>query len=109
MGATLAEVVELLLAGLEAQLPEGFVPAGIEVQLGALLDVDPAALRASLEAALPGLEIRILVTPAAFRCLDCGAEYPQDEFPCPVCGSPNHEILQGNELQILRAWGPAPG
>ena len=98
-----------LIRGLHAQLPPGpFVLAGIEVALGALVDLTAEGLRAALEAALPGVEVRVTMIPAVLRCLDCGAEYPADEHPCPVCGSVNATLIHGDELTITRAWG-APG
>lgn len=97
-------LADALLDGLRAQLPEGFALAGIEVEVGELVDVDRAALRAALVARL-GVEVRIVEVAALYRCLDCGAEYPADEFPCPACGSPRHEVVHGEELGVSRAWG----
>ena len=79
--------------------------SGFEVHLGALVDLEPEALRAMLSALIPGVEVKVTVIDALYRCKDCGAEYPGDEHPCPVCGSPNAEVVHGAELQIVRAWG----
>lgn len=101
-----AEVARALVAGLRAQVPsEGFALAGIEVEVGELVDVDRETLAEALRTALPGVEVRLTVVPAVLVCLDCGAEYPADEHPCPSCGSSRAELLRGNELQVLRAWG----
>jgi Zn finger protein HypA/HybF involved in hydrogenase expression len=95
-----------LLQHLESQLPgDGFHLQGIEVKVGELLDLDRDALRAMLCAMLPGVEVRITTVPGLLRCKDCGAEYPGDEHPCPACGSPHAELVQGGELEIARAWG----
>jgi Zn finger protein HypA/HybF involved in hydrogenase expression len=103
---TPVEVAGALLAGLNAQLPpSGFQLDGIEVRVGALVDLDPEMLRAALCAMLPRVEVKITVVPGLLRCDDCGAEYPHDEHPCPVCGSGKATLIQGNELEIVRAWG----
>ncbi len=95
-----------LLQHLESQLPaSGFRLKGIEVRVGVLLELDRELLRAALCAALPGVEVRIAVADALLRCLDCGAAYPHDEHPCPVCGSGRSEVASGEELEITRAWG----
>ena len=102
----LSELTRDLLEGLHAQLPaSGFRLQGIEVQVGKMVDVDPEHLRAALCAVLPRVEVQITVVEALLKCKDCGAEYPADEHPCPVCGSPNAELIHGGELQIVRAWG----
>ena len=100
------EVAGHLLEHLESQLPaSGFRLKGLEVRLGALLDLDPEVLRAALCAALPGVEVRVVTVDALLRCTDCGAAYPHDEHPCPVCGSGRAELASGQELEISRAWG----
>lgn len=110
MSEATAVAAELVLE-LVRQLPgSGFRLAGIEVHLGAELDLDAAILRESLdqaivESGLGKIEIQISVIPGGLRCLDCGAEYPSDEHPCPVCGSPNAMMIHGRELAIARAWG----
>lgn len=95
-----------LVAGLRAQLPaQGFRLDGVEVQVGVLLELDLAALTAALQQLLPSVEIKIQVEPAILHCEDCGADYPADEHPCPVCGSGRASVLHGQELGITRAWG----
>jgi Zn finger protein HypA/HybF involved in hydrogenase expression len=82
------------------------VVAGIEVRLGAMVDLGADELRTALRNRLgPGIEVQITTVAAVLRCLDCGAEYPGDEHPCPVCGSGRAELIHGAELQIARAWG----
>jgi Zn finger protein HypA/HybF involved in hydrogenase expression len=103
---SLTELAGQLLEGLNAQLPaSGFRLVGIEVQVGKMVELDPEHLRAMLCAMLPRVEVQITVVDALLKCKDCGAEYPHDEHPCPVCGSPNAELIHGGELQIARAWG----
>ncbi len=104
------EVAGHLLQHLESQLPaSGFLLRGIEVRMGVLLDLNPEALRAALCAALPGVEVRVTTVDALLRCLDCGAAYPHEEHPCPVCGSGRSEVASGQELEIVRAWGESEG
>ncbi|MFZ5482400.1 MAG: hydrogenase/urease maturation nickel metallochaperone HypA [Myxococcota bacterium] len=103
---TVGEVAASLLEALNAQLPaSGFALEGIEVRLGAMLDLDGEALRAALCAMLPGVDVQLVPVDGLLRCKDCGAEYPADESPCPVCGSPHAELVAGGDLQIVRAWG----
>lgn len=104
--ASVGEIAASLLEGLNAQLPpSGFQLDGIEVQVGALVELDAETLRAMLLAMLPRVEVQITVMPALLKCLDCGATYPHDEHPCPICGSGRAELVSGHELQIVRAWG----
>lgn len=100
------EVARTLVAGLNAQLPaEGFSLRGFEVEVGALVELDVALLLEALLALVPGVDVQLVRVPAVLKCLDCGAEYPVDESPCPVCGSARAELIRGNELQVKRAWG----
>lgn len=105
----LSSVVDTLLAALRAQVPPTVVLAGVEVELGALVELSPADLHAALATRLPGVEVRIREIPAVVRCDDCGAEYPADEHPCPACGSPRATLIHGDELGIVRAWGAPVG
>ncbi|MFN7143245.1 MAG: hydrogenase/urease maturation nickel metallochaperone HypA [Myxococcota bacterium] len=103
---SISEVAGQLLEGLHAQLPaQGFRLDGFEVELGAMVDLEPDVLRAALCALLPGIEVKVTRVDALLKCKDCGAEYPADEHPCPVCGSPHAELVHGAELQVVRAWG----
>lgn len=103
------EVAETLVEGLRAQLPAtGFRLAGIEVHLGEEVDLGAEELREALARVLPGVTIEVTPIASALKCTDCGAEYPTDEHPCPVCGSPNAAMIHGNELTIARAWGESP-
>ncbi len=103
---SISEIAIHLIEGLHAQLPDnGFRLDGIEVHLGKQVDLDPEHLYAALCGLLPRVEVRITLVDPLLKCKDCGAEYPEDEHPCPVCGSPNAELIHGGELQIARAWG----
>lgn len=103
---SIVAVAGQLLEGLQAQLPaSGFRLVGIEIHVGALVELDPEALRAAVLALLPRVEVQITRVDALLKCKDCGAEYPSDEHPCPVCGSPHAELVHGMELGIVRAWG----
>lgn len=108
--ANIGEIAATLLEHLQTQLPtSGFQLDGIEVRVGELVDLDRDALRAMLCAMLPRVEVRLEVVPALLRCKDCGATYPHEEHPCPICGSGHAELVQGNELEIGRAWGAKVG
>lgn len=99
-------VADELLAALQAQLPTaGFQLAGIEVHLGERVDLTVPDLKAAMQLRLPNVEVIVTVVTALLKCQDCGAEYPADEHPCPVCGSGRAELIHGQELAIARAWG----
>ncbi len=103
-----------LLRGLHAQWPSHAELGGFEVEVGALLDLDADLLETTLRAAAPGVEVRIVRVEALLECEDCGAHYPPDEAPCPVCGSARAKAIAGTELGVRRAWarrapGGAPG
>lgn len=97
-----------LVDGLRAQWPAEVELGGFEVEVGVLLDLDAEELRAALAQLCPGAEVRIKKVEGVLHCLDCGAEYPSDEHPCPACGSNRAELVHGTELGITRAWG-CPG
>ena len=100
------EIADQLMEALHQQLPSSnFLLKGIEVQLGALVDLEVADLQRALQQRLPAVDIRITVMEALMQCTDCGAQYPPDEHPCPVCGSPHAHMVHGHELEIVRAWG----
>ena len=99
-----------LVEGLHQQLPaSGFRLDGIEVHLGKLVDIFPEDLRQALQLLLPRVEVRVTPVDALMRCTDCGATYPPEEFPCPVCGSADAVMIHGSELEIVRAWGETVG
>lgn len=103
---TARQVAAQLLDGLRAQLPpQGFRLQGIEIELGELVDLPAGDLLVAIEEAWPGIEVRLTVVAGVLKCADCGAEYPTDEHPCPVCGSARADLIHGNELHVKRAWG----
>lgn len=105
----LAHLADELVAALRAQLPDDVILEGFEVELGEHVGVDAEALRAALQLRVPGVDVQILNVEGLLRCLDCGAEYPADEAPCPVCGSARSEHAHGQELSVRRAWArPRP-
>ncbi len=101
---SVAHIADELVAALRDQLPVGVVLAGFEVELGEHVDILEVDLLEALLARLPGVEVCFVRVEGLLRCLDCGAEYPPDESPCPVCGSVRAEVLHGQELGVRRAW-----
>ena len=100
------EIAQRLAQHLRSQLPEkGFRLLGIEVLLGKMVELEEEALMAALQVELPTIEVKIQRIEGLMRCIDCGAQYPNEEHPCPVCGSPHAELIAGMELEIGRAWG----
>lgn len=101
---TVDELAAELVAGLNAQWPAHVPLGGFEVEVGELLDLDVRALRGALQRALPGVEVQVVRVEGLLQCQDCGARYPADEAPCPVCGSAHAEPVAGTELSVRRAW-----
>ena len=97
-------VAQHLIEGLRSQIGGSVRLRGIEVEVGVTVELDHAALMAALGVELPGLEVRIREVAVLFQCADCGAEFPADEHPCPVCGSARVSLVHGEELGISRAW-----
>lgn len=107
---TARQVAAQLVDGLRTQLPrEGFLLRGCEIELGELVDLRVDDLLIAMEEAWPGIEVKVTMVAGVLHCLDCGAEYPTDEHPCPSCGSSRAELIHGNELQVKRAWGEREG
>ncbi|MBM4390492.1 MAG: hydrogenase maturation nickel metallochaperone HypA [Deltaproteobacteria bacterium] len=94
-----------LVDGLRAQWPAEVELGGFEVDVGVLLDLDAVELQAALAHLCPGVEVSIKRVEGVLHCLDCGAEYPSEEHPCPACGSNRAELAHGTELGVARAWG----
>lgn len=106
---TPAAIAAELFSGLRHQLPPDVELAGFEVEIGELVDVDVPAVVAELRALAGDVEIRVSRVPALYHCLDCGADYPPEESPCPACGSTRAELKTGDELGVKRAWArPRP-
>lgn len=103
-GSPESEVAAHLVAGLRAQVPVTVGLFGIEVEVGASVDLEVPELVAELQRALPGVEVRVRRVDVLFKCADCGAEFPADEHPCPVCGSARVAMVHGDELGVSRAW-----
>jgi hydrogenase nickel incorporation protein HypA/HybF len=79
------------------------------VRVGALTGVVPDALEfawgpATAATRLAGSALRIEVQEAVAFCPACSAERALPSIQamrCPVCGAPVHQIVRGNELQIV--------
>jgi Zn finger protein HypA/HybF involved in hydrogenase expression len=103
---TLSEIARTLVDGLIAQLPKGgFRLESIEIAVGMQVDLEPEALRVEVAALLPEVQVEMRRVDALMRCQDCGAEFPPDEYPCPVCGSGHVELVHGLELEVVKAKG----
>ncbi len=95
-----------LVEGLRAQLGDrARLVRGIEVEVGEVHELDVHELGAQLDALLPGVDVRVRVVRILWKCSDCGAEFPAEEHPCPVCGSVRVAMIHGDELGVTRAWG----
>lgn len=79
----------------------------VEVTIGALAGVDPAALEACFPFAAggstcEGAQLRIEVEPAQASCRGCGWGGAASDFmdPCPRCGAWPLELKGGRAMQL---------
>ena len=79
----------------------------IDLEIGQLAGVEPAALDFAWETAIRGTvlekaERKIDHIEGVGRCGSCGKEFRMDQLfdPCPVCNSFLNEIVQGKELRV---------
>ncbi len=79
----------------------------VELKVGHLRQVVPDALTFAFElvaqgTVAEGAELEMEHVPAAGRCGGCGKHTPLPDFPlvCRVCGSPDVEVTQGEELLV---------
>ena len=74
----------------------------VEVSVGQLRQVVPAALEFAFELVAPGVELALTEVPATGRCRACGAESRLDGFPltCGRCGGFDLELIAGEELLV---------
>jgi hydrogenase nickel incorporation protein HypA/HybF len=81
--------------------------SSVQVKIGHLRQVVPAALEFSFALAaegtpVAGARLDIEHVPAAGACRSCGAESELDGFPlaCRACGGLDVEVIRGEELQV---------
>jgi hydrogenase nickel incorporation protein HypA/HybF len=79
----------------------------VVVEVGAAAGVDPEALRFCFEAvteetAARGAELVIVEVPRRVRCGTCRHEFEPVATlaPCPACGRPGAELVQGRQLRV---------
>jgi len=96
---SLAEIAERHAAGRRV--------TRIEVHVGRLRQVVPAALEFAFElvaqgTALDGAELALVEVPVAGWCRSCGAESRPDGFPltCRACGGWDFAVTAGDELRV---------
>jgi len=82
--------------------------SSIKLRIGALAGVNPEALRFGFEAVsagtvLDGATLDIDWVIVKGKCRTCGQEFSIDDFAfiCRFCDSPDIEMLQGQELDIV--------
>ena len=120
-------IIDAILNELNKRGLKGVRVTKVKVKVGELSLVDPIALKNSFEAyalgsPLQGATLEVEVVPSKFRCKRCGHEWSFKElypslktnlpilhlYPhllseilkCPRCGSPEVEILEGEEFVI---------
>jgi hydrogenase nickel incorporation protein HypA/HybF len=100
---TIAEAI----VGIAADRAAGRRVLAVDVKVGALRQVVPAALEFAFELTvmgsnLEGAELRIENIRAVGRCADCGHVSELDWFPfaCAGCGSVDLELVGGEELLV---------
>jgi hydrogenase nickel incorporation protein HypA/HybF len=79
----------------------------VGVRVGHLRQVVPSALAFGFELVsqgtpVEGAELELEDVPVVGRCRSCGVESSPEGFPlvCRACGSPELEILAGEELSV---------
>jgi hydrogenase nickel incorporation protein HypA/HybF len=74
----------------------------VEVEVGHLRQVVPAALEFAFELLAPGVALELTEVPAAGRCRGCEAESVLEAFPltCAACGGVDVEVVRGEELSV---------
>jgi hydrogenase nickel incorporation protein HypA/HybF len=80
----------------------------VRLKIGEMAGVVPESLRfcfevASEGTAAQGAELLIDEVPIRCRCADCNAEFSVERFvfTCPTCGTPDVEVISGNELHVV--------
>ncbi|NOX47245.1 MAG: hydrogenase maturation nickel metallochaperone HypA [Chlorobi bacterium] len=92
----------------ESTLKEGATIVNeIELEIGNMSGVVLEAMELALESAVKGTmlekaKVKITTIPGKAKCSDCGAEFEIEELyaPCPECGNPFADIIQGKELKV---------
>jgi hydrogenase nickel incorporation protein HypA/HybF len=79
----------------------------IELEIGQLSAVEPAALRFAMDALLPesaasGARVDYQFIPGRARCRQCKQDFELDFYyqPCPLCDSFDKEILAGDDMLV---------
>jgi hydrogenase nickel incorporation protein HypA/HybF len=80
----------------------------VHLKIGEMAGVVPESLRfcfevASEGTAVQGAELLIDEVPITCRCVSCNAEFSVERFLflCPTCGTPDVELISGNELDVV--------
>jgi hydrogenase nickel incorporation protein HypA/HybF len=80
----------------------------VRLKIGEMAGVVPESLRfcfevASEGTAAQGAELLIDEVPIRCRCVSCNAEFSVERFLflCPTCGTPDVEVISGNELDVV--------
>jgi hydrogenase nickel incorporation protein HypA/HybF len=95
-------IADAILAVARAHAGERRLVA-VEVEVGHLRQVVPAALAFAFELLAPGVALELTEVPAAGRCRACGAESLLAGFPltCGECGGIDVAVVRGEELSVL--------
>lgn len=81
------------------------VELDIGAQSGVIIEALEFALAEAVKAGImEGSKIIINNIPAICRCAACGHEFEPDDIftPCPECGHPFSDAIQGKEMKIKR-------
>jgi hydrogenase nickel incorporation protein HypA/HybF len=77
------------------------------LELGALSQVETAALRFSFDVVVrgtvaDGARLEVIATPGRAWCMPCGetVELARLGEPCPRCGSHQLQVTQGDEMRV---------
>jgi len=103
-------IAQEILTIVESCLPEGnrFKVNWVKIELGEFSNILPEPLEfgfevLSKETRLSGARLLIEKIPLTVKCSVCGIITTLTEpfFYCPLCDSPNVEILTGTEMKVI--------
>lgn len=98
-------IVDIALDTMKAN--GGTVIHAIQLRLGVMSGVEPAALHFCFDSvtqgtAAEGAKLELEIVPLTGHCLDCGSNFEVENytFKCPSCGSVAIKTESGRELQV---------
>jgi len=102
-----ASIVQELLAMVQRQVPPGRRTLSIQVSVGRLTNISPAAMQFYFEVLRddtvgPQAVLEVRQEPLRAHCVDCGGRVELEEaaWSCPACGALALQFENGDELDL---------